>query len=543
MTTHKPIEDVEIDEPDSVSPDPQEPDAPRHRVNRRRWLRWIPFIAFATLGAAAGGWVLAASQTSGYSATALVAIDRDPFGELETRVTRSQLPGFVYIAESRVLQQTVATQLGLTAGEVDVSTSLDFDAAQLRISFSAPTEQQAIGGARRAVDEFRRTALAEQVAELEHERDKAQAIFEVNEGLVAERVARIRELRGAGLEADARAVNLLMWHTSNRRNRNGNLVDSINSDITIADGRIETLNLPIAATPNGPSAPLYAGLGAMAGLILTGAVASSSIGRRSKIDTLDQLSALVPDLPILAAVPRFGSEYRDRDDSLVISDASGSSEAEAIRFVRTSVAIAAAEAGARSLAMTSPHPGAGKTVTSANLAAALAAGGQRALLVDGDVLSSSVAEALRMARGVNTLPHVITRTEIGWPISTVHLKRQISLDFLGRADVEEWTDARPEVTTDNVRELLELATSEYDVTVLDCPPILEVADATTLCAAADATIVVVKLGETESRSLIEAVRQLRLAGVAVLGVIATHVPESEGLHETRPAARSGHEVN
>jgi len=77
---------------------------------------------------------------------------------------------------------------------------------------------------------------------------------------------------------------------------------------------------------------------------------------------------------------------------LLLNDGVPANFAEAFRVVRTNVLFSSAEAGMRSLVVTSTGPSEGKTIVASNLAMALAQSGQRVLLVDADLRRPAIHE-------------------------------------------------------------------------------------------------------------------------------------------------------
>lgn len=72
---------------------------------------------------------------------------------------------------------------------------------------------------------------------------------------------------------------------------------------------------------------------------------------------------------------------------------------------------------------------------------------------------------------------------------------------------------------DLIRELA----AEYDLVVLDCPPVFAVADARVIASLSDSVVVAARAGKTPARALQAAIEQLELAGANVLGVALNRV--------------------
>jgi Mrp family chromosome partitioning ATPase len=70
-----------------------------------------------------------------------------------------------------------------------------------------------------------------------------------------------------------------------------------------------------------------------------------------------------------------------------------------------------------------------------------------------------------------------------------------------------------------MREILAQATTEFDLVILDSPPLLGCAETLELAAAAEVTVLAVRSGQTEMKSLGIAVETLRRVNVAIAGIV------------------------
>jgi Mrp family chromosome partitioning ATPase len=75
------------------------------------------------------------------------------------------------------------------------------------------------------------------------------------------------------------------------------------------------------------------------------------------------------------------------------------------------------------------------------------------------------------------------------------------------------------LSSERMRTLLQEATAEYDFVILDSPPLLNVADTRILASFADATILVVKGGDTPRQVVQYAESQICAAGANLIGVV------------------------
>jgi capsular exopolysaccharide synthesis family protein len=196
-----------------------------------------------------------------------------------------------------------------------------------------------------------------------------------------------------------------------------------------------------------------------------------------------------------------------------------SSEAEAFRMLRMSLAFSWGDRPC-TLVVTSAAPQEGKTLIAANLAATFARGGAAVLLVDCDihrprlhrVFHSQRTPGLMDLLRAGSLPVVGTLKDAA--IRRTALNR---LSFLPCGTDPHMSPELLEPAT--LRGLLNQLRSEYDVILLDTPPVLVSADAATLGASADGVIMVVRAGQTDRGAAELAGQRVVAAGGRVLGAV------------------------
>ena len=258
-------------------------------------------------------------------------------------------------------------------------------------------------------------------------------------------------------------------------------------------------------------------IGGLVGLILGFATAFTLEVWDDRIRRRDNLEA-VTGLPVVVEVPAFSRAER-QELSIISVDAPRSRSAELYRTVRTSVLFAIeAEALARQAAseslgepfvsrtpvilVTSPSPGEGKTTTTSNVAAVFAAAGARTLVVDCDYRKPSIGKYLAP---IPDLEHPdnpqMTRAENLWfiPAPRSAASPAVVIEELG-AIIERWRD-------------------EFDIVLLDTPPMLTTNDATDLLASADQTLLVIRSGQTRSVAAERVSGLLARFGAPVIGTI------------------------
>ena len=177
------------------------------------------------------------------------------------------------------------------------------------------------------------------------------------------------------------------------------------------------------------------------------------------------------------------------------------------------------EEGPRVIVLTSPSPGDGKTTVACNLSLAVAEIGRRVLLIDGD---------LRRPR-----LHKVFAVDNHWGLSDL-LREDTLLEAVAIPDLVRETEVSGlfllpggscGVTPSNLfysprmSTLLQRLRTEFDMIMVDAPPMLHLADARVLGRLADGVILVVRAGQTTTESALFACQRFAEDGTRVLGTV------------------------
>lgn len=166
------------------------------------------------------------------------------------------------------------------------------------------------------------------------------------------------------------------------------------------------------------------------------------------------------------------------------------------------------------VAVTSAVAAEGKTTLSLSLGRAAAMSGLRVLIIDCDARRPSLSAGLSDKPSLS-LTDVI-RNGVDW--KTVAMPDPLTPALvlpINEAPGELHTLFRPE----SVRKLINQVRPEFDLIVLDCPPILAVAETRWLTAVADATVIVTQWNKTRMSAVRTALREVRRAKGHVAGIV------------------------
>ncbi len=274
-----------------------------------------------------------------------------------------------------------------------------------------------------------------------------------------------------------------------------------------------------------PSLFVCLSLGTVAGLLLGGGVAMAQEHRDQSFKTPEDIRQAL-DAPLLSHVPTFEVKKDGRLAAAMDASQSQASpdvvahhlprslEAEVFRGLRTSLFFRAATGDLRTFAFTSPQMGDGKTTVIVNLAVSMAQSGRSVLLVDADLRRPSVARILGL-KGVDGLPKLLADGTDPWDLVMSSETENLSVLPCG-APPENPAEL---LTSPRFAEFLRLAQERYDYVLIDCPPILAVADPCIIAGVTDAVVLVVRIarsGRTEARHVKELLED---AGANLIGAI------------------------
>jgi len=287
-------------------------------------------------------------------------------------------------------------------------------------------------------------------------------------------------------------------------------------------------------------------LGIVLGLIggLGGAlIRNSGDNRVHRVEDVDgvlgvRALAVIPNIPMVRATRSLGRPGSRTGESVVWSGGSPTGGqrrwfqigrghqhrsvlADAFAALRSAVIFNQDSTKVRSLLITSPSVGDGKTTVSVNLALSLARLGNRVLLIDADMRHPSVHEALGMVVDTGLATYLAGQGE-WWAGIQNEVFPNLAVLPAGM-DAAEPADL---LANTRMRELIAEATKAYDYVVIDSPPLLpHLADPRILAELADGVLLTVRGGSTQRDVALRAVSQLnRVLGIVVNGFDMSETP-------------------
>ena len=276
----------------------------------------------------------------------------------------------------------------------------------------------------------------------------------------------------------------------------------------------------IPTSPAGPR-PLPAALrGLIIGLILGIGLAFGRDFLHDSIVTMEEVASAVPDTPVVGLIPlyRRGSS----GPYLVTSVQPRSPASEAYRTLRTALHFSGVDSPIRTLQITSPNLSEGKSSIVANLAVCLAESGQRVVVVCCDLRRPRIHEFFNLENDGGLTSLIAGRTTL--ERAARHIPGQPLLRVLPSGPLPR--NPTELLSSMRVGKLFAAMRENCDVLLLDCPPVLPVADSLVLSAVADASLIVCRSGITRRKDLVRTVELLRQVEAPVTGIILNAAPPS-----------------
>ncbi|MEO8097089.1 MAG: polysaccharide biosynthesis tyrosine autokinase [Acidobacteriota bacterium] len=227
---------------------------------------------------------------------------------------------------------------------------------------------------------------------------------------------------------------------------------------------------------------------------------------------------VIGSLPLMKGRNGYRQLGATRNGAAVTAEQDSSGFNESVRTLRNSILLSSFDRRYRSLLVTSAAPGEGKTTTAAHLAAAHAEQGLRTLLIDGDLRRPSVHRNFNLPSSVG-LSNVLLG-EMPWRDALLKVDSVPGLDVLPAGPPSRRAG---DLVGRGMVELLEAAAGEYDLVVLDGPPLLGFAEPLQMATAVDGVIVVARAGQTSRKAVAMVLATLNRLRAKVVGLVLNEV--------------------
>lgn len=303
----------------------------------------------------------------------------------------------------------------------------------------------------------------------------------------------------------------------------------------VKDGSVRVIDAAVAPIiPSSPNRPLTLAFGLTGGLLLGAGLTLYRERSKSAVRTRRDLLELGAT-PVLGLIPTFSATKRPlltaapSSRALVTAGAPAAVPVVSPRSTRVAE-LAAVEAFSRlflnlrwmsdrpvrTLLVTSPLPGDGKTTNAVHLAAAAARQQLRVLLIDADLRRGGLTNALGLRARTGLVDFLGGGSKVSDVVSQIVLPGGATVDVIPAGSLSR--EAGMPQVVQGLQTLLG-ETRDYEFVIIDTPPVNVVADAAAMASAADAVMLVTRAGETSPAAIELALSQLASAGANVVGTV------------------------
>lgn len=222
------------------------------------------------------------------------------------------------------------------------------------------------------------------------------------------------------------------------------------------------------------------------------------------------------NLPVLGAIPVFDNKAT----KLISLTNPKSPVTEAFRTLRTNIQFSSIDEEIRTLVITSSTPTEGKSVVTNNMAAIMAQGDKKVLLIDGDLRKPRIHEHFKLSNHQG-----LTNILVGDKDLKDVVNRYAPLDNLYILTSGPIPPNPAEILgSKKMKDFLNKAKEDYDIILIDTPPIGLVTDSAVLSTICDALIYVVAVGQTEVDVVKHSKDLLDTVNANIIGVVLNKVP-------------------
>jgi capsular exopolysaccharide synthesis family protein len=267
----------------------------------------------------------------------------------------------------------------------------------------------------------------------------------------------------------------------------------------------------VPATPIAPKPLLNMAIAGFGGLALAIFLA---FGRETFDDSLrspDDVQRKL-QMTLLGTTPVVKSDMTPRE---MLADPR-SALSEAYYSIRVALEFSTAHGVPASIVVTSSKPSEGKSTTASALAEDFARIGRKTLLVDGDLRLPSLHRYLNVQNNAGFVSVMTGQVPLEKAIQRIE---GTTLDFLSCGPIPP--NPAQLLSGDAVRNFISEHSANYDLIVIDGPPIMGLADAPQLARATAGVVVVVEAGRAHRGQAKTAIKRLREARANILGVVLT----------------------
>lgn len=277
--------------------------------------------------------------------------------------------------------------------------------------------------------------------------------------------------------------------------------------------------------PIQPKSLIVVAVGILAGLFISIGIVLIKVYLRRGIESPEQLEEMginvYASIPLSEWLTKNSSKIKlkkNESEKLLAIENPADLAVEAIRSLRTSLHFAMMEAKNNVLMISGASPNAGKTFISTNLSATIASTGKKVLFIDADLRQGYVHKMLG-GQNIHGLSDVLSgQSSVE---SVIERIPSAEFDYIGRGQVPP--NPAELLMHRRFETLLKWASDNYELVIIDTPPILAVTDAAIIGRYAGTTLLVARFEENTAKEIAVSVKRYEQSGVLVRGCILNGV--------------------
>lgn len=287
-----------------------------------------------------------------------------------------------------------------------------------------------------------------------------------------------------------------------------------------------------ASVPGAPVSPqpLRSGLmGAMAGVLIMGAIAFLIEYLDDTLKTPEDVTQRlhVPVIGLIGELDHHKSRKREIEAGVFVAENPLSPVTEAFRTLRTNLDFASVDKPIRTILVTSSGPSEGKSTLAVNLAAVIAQGGRKVILLDADLRRPAIHRYLgipnrkgltNLFRDLTELPNVMV--EFGNPPMSVITSGELP------------PNPSELLASDRMEKILSELKEVSDIVIIDTPPAI-ISDSIALSPKVDGVLIVIEPGGTRIGPAQVLMEQLQRSGARVVGVVLNPISRRSSHYYTK----------
>jgi capsular exopolysaccharide synthesis family protein len=213
--------------------------------------------------------------------------------------------------------------------------------------------------------------------------------------------------------------------------------------------------------------------------------------------------------------------------SLIVENDLKSISTEAYRTLRTNLQFITKGKDIKKIVLTSTETGEGKSVTTGNLALSFSQSGKKVLIIDCDLRNPSIHKYFNVPNRTGFANLIIEQLDYKDVIQEYN--DTLHIITAGRTAI----NPAELLNIEYVSPILEELQDNYDIILIDTPPVISVTDAQLLSSVADGVIMVLSIGGTHKKLCQKALQLLHNVDANIIGMVMNKVTKNSGSYYSK----------